>query len=491
MNAGTTRIQKITIDPITRLEGHGKIEIFLNEEGNVQDAYLQIPELRGFEQFCVGRPAEEMARITPRICGVCPLAHHFASAKALDAAFQVEPTSTAKKLRELMYMAYFIYDHTLHFYYLGGPDFIVGPDAAPGDRNIVGVIGKVGMEVGKEVIKHRAYGQKIIQMLGGKATHPVCGLPGGISKGLSEDERVEIETMARSCIEFGQFTLDLFDELILSNRKYLDLILGDTYQVKTHHMGLVDEDNRVNFYDGMIRVKDHQNDEIAKFDAENYLDYIEEHVEPWTYAKFPYLKKYGWQGLAEDSNNGIYRVAPLSRLNVSDGMATPIAQLAYERFYTTLGEKPVQSALAYHWARVIELMYACERLLELATDPEITSPDIRNFPDEPSRGVGVIEAARGTLIHDYRMDKNGMIEQVNLIVATVNNNAAINLGVKKTASHLIKNFKVSDGLLNMVEMTFRAYDPCFACATHSLPGQMPMKITIYDVDKNVYQQLVQ
>ncbi|MBU7024732.1 MAG: Ni/Fe hydrogenase subunit alpha, partial [Theionarchaea archaeon] len=289
-------MNRVTIDPITRLEGHGKIEIFLNDQGNVENAYLQIPELRGFERFCQGRPGEELPRITPRICGVCPTAHHIASAKTLDAAFNVEPTPAAKKLRELMYSGYIVYDHTLHFYYLGAPDFIVGPQAPAAERNILGVIKKVGLDIAKEVIKHRSYGQKVIEILGGKATHPVSALPGGIAKGLTEEERASIEEMATSSVEFAKFSLDIFDKLVLQNKEYVDLITSDAYTMKTYYMGLVDENNKVNFYDGKIRVVDPTGKEYVKFDAQDYLTHIAEHVEPWSYIKFPYLKGVGWKG---------------------------------------------------------------------------------------------------------------------------------------------------------------------------------------------------
>jgi len=278
----------ITIDPVTRLEGHGKIVIFLDEKGDVDNVYLQIPELRGFERFSQGRRAEDMPQITSRICGVCPVAHHFASAKALDRAFNVDPPPVAKKLRELMYCGYFIYDHILHFYYLGGPDFVVGPDAPAAKRNILGVIEKAGIEIGKEVIKHRAYGQKITAILGGKATHPVCGLPGGVSKPLSSDEVMDIKTMVKSCVDFAQFSLKLFDDIVLKNKDYVNLILSDPYTLKTYNMGLVDENNKVNFYDGLIRVTDTQGKEFLKFDVNDYFQHIDEHVEEWSYIKFPY-----------------------------------------------------------------------------------------------------------------------------------------------------------------------------------------------------------
>ena len=258
-------MKTITIDPITRLEGHGKISIFLNDQGNVVNSYLQIPELRGFERFSQGRRAEDMPQITSRICGVCPVAHHFAATKALDAAFHTEPPSAAKKLRELMYAGYYIYDHILHFYYLGGPDFVVGPDAPPAKRNILGVIEKVGVDIGKEVIKHRAYGQRITAILGGKATHPVCGLPGGVSKGLNKDEVKEIKEKVSSCIEFAKFSLKIFDDIVLQNKDYVKLILSDPYTLSTYNMGLVDKNNKVNFYDGQVRVTDQEGNEHIKF----------------------------------------------------------------------------------------------------------------------------------------------------------------------------------------------------------------------------------
>jgi F420-non-reducing hydrogenase large subunit len=478
-------MEKIVIDPITRLEGHGKIAIFLNDDGEVENAYLQIPELRGFERFCIGRKAEDMPLLTSRICGVCPVAHHMAGTKALDAAFNVEPPSAAKKLRELMYCGYYIYDHTLHFYYLGGPDFVVGPDAPPEKRNVIGVIEKAGLDIGKEVIKHRAYGQRITELIGGKATHPVCGIPGGISKPLSEENRQEIEKMATSAVNFAKFTLKLFHNIVLGNSKYVELIKSDAYTLKTYYMGLVDENNRVNFYDGKVRVVDPNGNEFIKFESEDYLNHIAEHVEEWTYVKFPYLKKIGWKGFVDGPESGAYRVGPLGRLNASDGMATPMAQEEYKNMYETLGGKPVHSTLAYHWARLIELLYAAERAVELVKDPEITSKNVRNKPGEPSEGVGIVEAARGTLIHHYVLDKDALIKDVNLIVATVNNSPSINMSIRNAAKGLIHNGKVDQGLLNMVEMAFRAYDPCFGCATHFAIGQMPLTIEIYNNERKL------
>jgi F420-non-reducing hydrogenase large subunit len=482
-------MKEIIIDPITRLEGHGKITIFLNDAGNVENAYFQVPELRGFERFCEGRRVEDLPIITTRICGVCPVAHHMAGAKAADMAMNVEPTETAKKLRELEYCAYYIYDHILHFYFLGGPDFVVGPDAPAAKRNILGVIEKVGLDVAKQVITHRAYGQKITGILGGRPTHPVSALPGGIAKALGEKERQDVEKMVRSCHEFAKFSLKIFDDVVLKNADYVNLIISDPYNLETYYMGTVDRNNHVNFYDGKVRVVDTQGKEFVKFSPKEYLDVIEEHVEPWTYVKLPYLKKIGWKGLVSGPETSLYRVGPLGRLNAADGMATPIANEEYARMYKTLGGKPVHATLAFHWARLIELMYATERCLELVTDKDITRKDIRNKPGKPDEGVGIVEAARGTLIHHYQLDENALAKKVNLIVATTHNAPGICMSIKNAAKGLIKNGKVSDGLLNKVEMAFRAYDPCFACATHFAVGEMPLEVNIFDSNKQLLKTI--
>jgi F420-non-reducing hydrogenase large subunit len=486
-------MQRISIDPITRLEGHGKIEIFLNEEGEVENTYFQIPELRGFESFCVGRPVEEMALLTNRICGVCPEAHHMAAAKAADAVYKVDPPPTAKKLRELLYSAFFVTDHTTHFYALGGPDFVMGPDAPVAERNILGVIHKVGLEIGGKVIQARKYGHTVVEMIGGRKVHPCTSIPGGLTKGITEEQRKEIEEMGRWAIEFGQFSLKLFADLVIANPTYLDLIVGDIYTHQTYYMGVVDENNKVNFYDGKVSVVAPDGERIGKYEPHEYTDWIAERAEPWTYLKFPYLKKVGWKGFVDGKDSGVYMATPLSRLNAADGMATPLAQAEYEKFFETMGGKPVHQRLATHWARLIELLYAAERWVELATDPEITSPDFHTIPTEtPTEGVGIVEAPRGTLTHHYQTDERGILTKVNLIVGTTNNYAPISMSTKKAAQSLIKKGKpVNEGLLNMIEMAFRAYDPCFGCATHSLPGQMPLQVTIRDHDGNPVQVLKQ
>ena len=476
-----TATRRIVIDPITRLEGHGKIDIVLDEAGEVERAYFQVPELRGFERFAVGRPSEDMPQITSRICGVCPTAHHMASTKALDDLYRVEPPAVAKKIRELVYAAFMTEDHALHFYFLGGPDFVVGPEAPAAQRNILGVVAKVGLEAGQEVIAMRRRLREIITLVGGKVIHPVLGLPGGVAKRVTAEEQEQIRAVAADAVEFATKTLGLFRDVVLASSDYVDLIVSDAFTHRTYYMGLVDEANRVQFYDGRIRVVTPEGEEYATFGARDYLDHVAEHVEPWSYVKFCYLKPVGWQGFTDGDSSGVYAVAPLARLNVAEGMATPLAQEAWEELFATLGGRPVHHTLANHWARVVELLYAAERLRELAEDPELTDPDVRTLPTQvPREGMGVVEAPRGTLFHHYQTDERGVIEHANLIVATQNNAARIAMSVEKAARGLISRGEVSDGILNKVEMAFRAYDPCHACATHSLPGSMPLIVRVRD-----------
>lgn len=485
-------MKKISIDPITRLEGHGKIEIFLDDNGDVKDTYFLVPELRGFEQFAVGRPIEEMPRITSRICGVCPEAHLMAAAKAGDAVYKVKVPSAGKKLRELVYSSFFVQDHATHFYALGGPDFVVGPDAPKSERNIIGVIKKVGLEIGGKVINARKQGHRVSQILLGRTTHGEGAIPGGMARPIAnKEEYEELKEIGKYFLEFGKFTIQIFDDVVLKNKKYVDLILGDIYVHKTHNMGLVDKNNSVNFYDGEVRIVDVNGKELHKYLPKDYLNYIAEHVEKYTYLKFPYLKSKGWKGFVDGQDSGVYKATPLSRLNVSDKMATPLAQAEFEKMYKTLGGRPVHNTLATHWARVIELLYAAERYNELINDSEITSDKVRaKVTEKPTEGVGVVESPRGTLHHHYITDEKGIVTKANLIVGTTNNHAPITMSIKKAAQSLISKGKiVSDGILNMIEMAFRAYDPCFSCATHSLPGQMPLEVVIYDKDMKIVADL--
>jgi F420-non-reducing hydrogenase large subunit len=482
----------IKIAPATRLEGHAQVNVFLDEKGEVEDTYFQVVELRGFEEFCKGRPLDEIPRITTRLCGVCPWPHHLAAVKATDMAYGVDPPPAAKKLRELGYCAHILHSHIAHIYAMAvGPDLICGWAAPPEERNVVGVINVVGPKIGKAVLVNRAHTQLIQEIVGGKATHPVFGLPGGVSRGLSEEQRDQIEKMADELVEFGKFTLQVVDDFILKNEELVAVVVNkDLYYHETYYMGMVNAKNEMNFYDGEVRIIDPAGKEFGRFGPESYLEHMAEHVEPWSYLKFPYLRKVGWHGFTDGPDSGIVRVAPLGRLNVADRIPTPLAQEAADRFFEILGAKPVHYTLAFHWARAIELMYAAERLKELICDPEITSPNVRTIPTEnPTVGVGIVAAPRGTLIHHYECDDKGLISKLNLLVASSINYPAMNLSMKKVAKAVIHKSEVSDGILNMIEMAFRAYDPCFSCSTHALPGQMPMEVKIFDRNKELIKTL--
>jgi len=471
--------KKIVIQPVTRVEGHAKISIQLDDNGNVADTRVNIVELRGFERFCIGRPVEELPRIVPRICGVCPWAHHLASAKACDAVFGVDIPEAAKKIRELAYMGHFIHSHVLHFFILSGPDFIMGPESDYSVRNVVGVINKVP-EIARKVVRIRYLGQMMTQMLGGKAIHPDVAVPGGWSKPVSKEDLGKLKEMAKECLDFAVFAIDFAKKNIFP--MYLDAVKSIAV-INTGFLGTT-QNGMLNLYDGDLRMMT-PDGRYEDFPVASYTDYIGEHVEPWSYLKFPYQKKAG--KLSMDLNNpvGVYRTNALARINVCDSIPTPRAQAELEEFRQQFG-RPAQLTLLYHWARLIEVVYAAERSLQLLEDADITSTEVRKKVEpRAGKGIGVVEAPRGTLIHDYETDANGMVTDVNIIVGTTHNNAPINMSVKKTASDLIKNGKYDEKLLNLVEMSIRAYDPCISCATHDLDGRVAIKLDIIDASGRV------
>jgi len=472
--------REIVIQPVTRIEGHAKVVIQLDDKGDAADARVHTLELRGFEKFCIGRPIEELPLITTRICGVCPWAHHIASAKATDAVFGVDIPETGKKLRELAYVGDKVMDFILQFYILSGPDFVMGPDADYTVRNVIG-IAKANPDLAKEVIRHHHLAHRMVELIAGKRIHPVAAVPGGFTKPLTKEERDKAYEMAKELLDFATFTVSNAKENLFP--KYLDMVKSLAV-LKTGFLGLVTEDGTHTFYDGKLRMiqPDGSHEDFA---LENYLDYIAEHIEPWTYLKFPYYKKAGKLVLDPDNPVGVYRVNTLARINVCDKMPTPLAQKELEEFRKLFG-RPAQQTLLFHWARLIELVSAAEHVIQLLEDPEITSENTR-APVEPraGRGVGVVEASRGTLIHDYEADENGMVKDVNLIVATCQNNAAINLAVKKAAKDLIKGGKYDQGTLNKIEMVIRPYDPCLSCATHYLPGRIAIKLDVLTSDGQV------
>lgn len=458
----------ITIKPVTRIEGHAKVNIYLDEEGNVKDSRLHIVELRGFEKFCVGRPVEEMPRLTSRICGICPVSHHLASAKACDVVFGVEIPEPAAKLRELMHMGQFINSHALHFFFLAAPDFVFGPDADPSIRNVVGII-RNKPEIAKKAIRARAIGQTIIKIPGGKAVHPVSAVPGGMSCPLSKEKRDELLKGAKEALEIAEFTIGFAKPIFES---YMEEVksLG---VLESYYMGTV-KNGGFELYDGPIRIMDASGKIITEYESMKYLDYVAEHVEPWTYLKFPYLKRVGWP-------SGIYRVAPLARINVAERMPTPKAQEELEGFRSAFG-RPSHLTLLNHWARLIELTYATERAIELLEDDDILSENVRaEVVGKPTEGVGSVEAPRGTLFHHYKTDEDGFLVDVNILVATAQNYPAMNFGILESAKKLINHGKISEGILNRIEMIIRAYDPCLSCATHTIKlGQFPVEINVFD-----------
>jgi len=472
----------LVIQPVTRIEGHAKITIQLNDAGSVDTARVNVIELRGFEKFCLGRPVEDMPRITQRICGVCPWSHHLASAKACDAVFGVQPPPAGRKLRELCNALAYMEEHILHFYFLAGADFLLGPDADPSIRNVIGIL-NAAPDVARRVVKVRHMCAKMLEVLAGKALHPQAAVAGGFSRPLANDERDQLRPMAGEALELAKFSIAFAKENIFP--KYLDVVkmLG---VITTGFLGTVDDKGALNLYDGHLRLMK-SDGTFVEFPYDQYTDHISEHVESWSYLKFPYAKN--WGSFSMEDPQAIYRTNTLARLNVCDYIDTPLAQAELEEFRAKFG-RPVQLTLLYHWARLIELLYNAENAVRLLDDPEITSTETRvKVTPRAARGVGCTEAPRGTLIHDYTTDAEGLVTNVNLIVGTTHNNAPINMSVTQAAKALIKDGKYDQGLLNTVEMSIRAYDPCFSCATHRLDGKLSVKLDIFSADGKLLDSL--
>ncbi len=445
----------INIQPVTRIEGHASIAIELDDNGNVHDAKMHLMSLRGFEKFIQGRPAEEVPRIVNRICGICPWMHHLASMKAVDGCFGVTPTPAGHKLRELCQTMAHINDKILHFFFLAAPDFVIGPDSDYSVRNVMGIV-KEMPELATEVVKMRQLGQMMIDKFAGKAIHPIAAVVGGFAKPMLADERQELITNCTTLLDFACYAIDFAKNNVFN--KYGEVIqqLG---VIDTGFLGTVDSNGALNIYDGLLRLMK-ADGTATDFPAEDYERYLGEHVEDWSYGKMPYAK--AWEeGFSMDLEQpkGIYRANTLARLNVCDHIATPKANAELEEFRETFGRYP-QYTLLYHYARLIELVYACERSLELLADDGIMDTETRvEATPKAGRGVGCVEAPRGTLIHDYETDDNGCIVKANMIVGTTHNVAPMNMSVKQAATSLIKDGVYDEGLLNKVEMAVRAYDP--------------------------------
>ncbi|GFP18692.1 NAD-reducing hydrogenase large subunit [Candidatus Hakubella thermalkaliphila] len=458
--------QKITIEPVTRIEGHAKVTIHLDDEGEVACTYFHVNEFRGLEKFCEGRMFFEMPMITQRICGICPVSHHLAAAKTCDAILGVEIPRPARLLRELMHMAQFVQSHSMHFFYLAGPDLLLGMEADTAKRNLLGLV-ESHPQLALQAVKLRKFGQSIIERLGGKRVHPSFAVAGGVNSALHPADRDVILKEVEEATPMILSSLKLFRDWYDENQE----LVWSFASFPSAYMGLVDDNGSLELYDGSIRIKDENGNTIVdRHDPTDYLSLIAEHVEDWSYLKFPYYRALGWP-------QGSYRVGPLGRLNVVDSVGTPLAQEEFERF-KALSDGMLQGSMLYHYARLIEDLYAAERIAELLHDPEILSTDILSNSDQiTGEGVGVIEAPRGTLIHHYKTDETGKLTKVNLIVATGHNNWAMGKAVEVVARQYIRRGKLTEGLLNRVEAAIRCYDPCLSCATHAL-GEMPLKVQL-------------
>jgi NAD-reducing hydrogenase large subunit len=469
--------QKITIEPVTRIEGHAKITIHLNGDGGVDKAYLHINEFRGFEKFCEGRSYLEMPSITPRICGICPVSHHLAAAKAGDALAGSPPPRPASMLRELMHMGQIIQSHGMHFYELAGPDLLLGFDHDPATRNVVGLIA-ANPELTLKAVNLRKFGQEIIHILGGRRIHPNFAVPGGVNKALTAAERQEIQSGVDAAIETVQTGIQIFKDWAEKHREDIEKFAV----FSSGYLGLVTPRDGLELYDGQVRLVDRDGKQMERFDPSDYLTYIAEHVENWTYLKFPYYKKMGYPA-------GVYRVGPLGRLNTVQQIETPLANAELQNFKALNHGKPVENTLHYHYARLIEILFAIERVQVLLDDPDILSHEILNTrKDWQGEGVGILEAPRGTLFHHYWADENGRLERVNLIVATGHNNWAMSTAVESVAKTYIQGPEISEGLLNRVEAAVRAHDPCLSCSTHAI-GQIPIQVDVLDTEGNLVKRL--
>jgi F420-non-reducing hydrogenase large subunit len=479
--------RKIVIDPITRLEGHGKIEILLDAEGNAETARLQVPELRGFERFCVGRPAEELPRLTSHVCGVCPAAHHLASVRALDALYGVTPPAAARAAQALYYNLFLFEDHLLHYWYMGGPDLLVGPTAPAPLRNVLGVVARVGAALGSRIMAARKDAREIMGALSGRPGHPVFALPGGCSRAVPPEVVERARSAAPRLVAFAEESLATFRSAVLDSPAWMETVQSEPFLCRTHSMGMVDADGKLAFLDGRLRVIDPAGKPVASFAPRDWLDHLAERAEPWSYAKFTFLKARGWRGFEEGEASGLYRVGPLARLNVASAMATPRAEAERQRLFERLGW-PAHQTLAFHWARLVEALQAAETVERLAADPALGGAEIRSLPAPlagPGEGVGAVEAPRGTLLHHYAADADGMTTRVELVVASQHNGAAVQVSIAKAARSLVRGGIVDDGVLNRLEMAFRAYDPCNACASHALPGELPLVVTVRDASGKV------
>ncbi len=474
--------KKITIEPITRVEGHGKVTIHLDDNNQVAQSRFHIVEFRGFERFVQGRPYWEAPVLVQRLCGICPVSHHLAAAKALDVIVGVGPdglTPVGEKMRRLMHYGQMFQSHALHFFHLVSPDLLFGVDADPAIRNVIGVALKF-KDLAVQGVMMRKYGQEVIRATAGKKIHGTGAIPGGINKNLSIEERDEFLNGAdplniEQMLTWSQAAVDLFKDYHSKNKDFIDGFA----EFPSNHLSLVRKDGALDLYHGVLRAVDTDGNRILDdVDYQDYLSHIREEVKSWSYMKFPFLTHIG-------KKDGWYRVGPLARLNTCDFIDTPMAQKEFETFKAYTDGKPNNMSMHFHWARLIELLHSAEKIKELLNDPDLQSTDLVAKGTKVNEGVGLIEAPRGTLFHHYKINENDQIEMANLIVSTTHNNEPMNRAVESVARNTIAgNAEITEGMLNSVEVAIRAYDPCLSCATHAI-GQMPLEIDLYDAAGNL------
>ncbi|MDD4871310.1 MAG: Ni/Fe hydrogenase subunit alpha [Kiritimatiellae bacterium] len=468
------KLKRIIIEPVTRVEGHGKVSILLDEKNKVRQARLHIVEFRGFERFIQGRPYWEVPVLVQRLCGICPVSHHLAAAKAMDVIVGADKlTPAAEKIRRLMHYGQMFQSHALHFFHLCSPDLLFGFESDPAIRNVIGVAAKFPA-LAVQGVMMRKYGQEIIKATAGKKIHGTGAIPGGVNKNLSTAERDVFLKDIEKMMDWARGALKIAKDYTVEHLQ----TLAPFGSFDSNHLSLVRKDGAMDLYHGNLRAIDAQGDKIFdQVDYQKYLDYIAEEVRSWSYMKFPFIKQLG-------PENGWYRVGPLARLNTCDFIDTPEAEKARKEFTAVTNNKPNNITMAYHWARMIELLHSIEKIKDLLNDKDLQGKDLVVKGKRREEGVGLIEAPRGTLFHHYRVNKNDQIEMANLIVSTTHNNEPMNRAVQKVAEDKLSGQKITEGLLNNVEVAIRAYDPCLSCATHAM-GKMPLTIELYDHNGNL------
>ncbi len=472
------KLNRVVIEPLTRVEGHGKVTLLQDDDKRIKQARLHIVEFRGFEKFIQGRPYWELPVLVQRLCGICPVSHHLAAAKATDMLVGArELTPTAEKIRRLMHYGQTLQSHALHFFHLCSPDLLFGFDDDVRHRNIVGVI-EDHPQIAKQGVLLRKYGQEVIRLTAGKRIHGTGAVPGGVNKSLNTDEIAYLAKDIEQIVTWAQDAVELIKTVFMEHYDYHMAFAA----IETNSMSMIRSDGAFDIYHGGLRARDAQGETIFDHvDYTQYTDYLKEDVKNWSYMKFPFIKDLG-------PENGWYRVGPLARVNNCDFFTTPMAEAARQGFMQIGGGLPVQSALAFHWARLIELLYCAEAIRELLQDPDISGSERMREGDMQQVGIGVIEAPRGTLFHHYEIDDDGIVTKANLIVSTTNNNQAMNESIREVASRYLDGNTLTEPLLNQIEVAIRAYDPCLSCATHAM-GKMPLEVTLLNAKEEVVDRM--